>query len=212
MSDFYQKKTTNGYYCNIYQYLIYMKVESRKQEIINAAAILFKEKGYSAVTMRDLAKAMGIKAASLYNHIQSKQEILSTIIIDLAEEFTTGMNAIAASDINCVEKLEKIISLHIDVTLRNSDGLASLNNDWMHLEEENLLYFEKMRRDYEENFRKIVIKGLKAGEIKSSNVEIIVFSTLSTLRTLYLWYPKQQNIDAAILKKDMISVLLKGII
>lgn len=189
-----------------------MKVESRKQEIINAAAILFKEKGYSAVTMRDLAKAMGIKAASLYNHIQSKQEILSTIIISLAEEFTTGMIGIVSSDKTTIQKLENIISLHIDVTLRNADGLASLNNDWMHLEEDNLIYFEKMRQDYEENFRDIVKKGVQAQEIKAHNIEIIVFSTLSTLRTLYLWYPKQKDIDLDILKKDMISVLLNGVI
>ncbi|MBQ4821574.1 TetR/AcrR family transcriptional regulator [Aquimarina sp. MMG016] len=188
-----------------------MKPESRKQEIINAASILFKEKGYSAVTMRDLAKAMGIKAASLYNHIQSKQEILSTIIIELAEEFTNGMNQIVASDISTIQKLENIIALHIDVTLRNADGLASLNNDWMHLEEDNLIYFEKMRQEYEENFRKIVKKGVDKGEIKSFNIEIMVFSTLSTLRTLYLWYPKQNNIEANILKRDMISVLLKGV-
>lgn len=189
-----------------------MKPESRKQEIINAASILFKEKGYSAVTMRDLARAMGIKAASLYNHIQSKQEILSTIIIELAEEFTTGMSKIIASNNNAVQKMEKIIDLHIDVTLRNADGLASLNNDWMHLEEENLQYFEKMREDYEENFRNIVKAGVDKGEIKSYNIEIMVFSTLSTLRTLYLWYPKQKNIDAGILKHDMISVLLKGVV
>ncbi|WP_298309946.1 TetR/AcrR family transcriptional regulator [uncultured Aquimarina sp.] len=189
-----------------------MKQESRKQEIVNAAAILFKEKGYSAVTMRDLATAMGIKAASLYNHIQSKQEILSTIIIELAEEFTNGMNQIVNSDTSSIEKLENIISLHIDVTLRNADGLASLNNDWMHLEEDNLLYFEKMRQDYEDNFRQIVKKGVDMNEIESNNIEIIVFSTLSTLRTLYLWYPKQKNIDASILKKDMISVLLQGVV
>ncbi len=46
-----------------------MKKETRKQEIVRKAAKLFKEKGYSAVTMRDIAKDMGIKAASLYNHI-----------------------------------------------------------------------------------------------------------------------------------------------
>ena len=58
-----------------------MKPETRKQEIIQTAAKLFKEKGYSAVTMRDLASAMGMKAASLYNHINSKQQILKEIII-----------------------------------------------------------------------------------------------------------------------------------
>lgn len=67
-----------------------MKPESRKQEIINAAAVLFKDKGYSAVTMRDLASAMGIKAASLYNHIQSKQEILSDIIIKSCRRILYG--------------------------------------------------------------------------------------------------------------------------
>jgi len=189
-----------------------MKPESRKEEIIRAASILFKEKGYSAVTMRDLATAMGIKAASLYNHIQSKQEILSAIIINLAEEFTTGMNQIFNSNQSAIRKLENIIDLHIDVTLRNADGLASLNNDWMHLEEENLLYFEKMRHEYEDNFRDIVKEGLNNKELHAYNIEIIVFSTLSTLRTLYLWYPKQKNIDSAVLKRDMISVLLKGII
>ncbi|MBP2831594.1 TetR family transcriptional regulator [Aquimarina sp. U1-2] len=189
-----------------------MKTVSRKQEIINAAAILFKEKGYSAVTMRDLAKAMGIKAASLYNHIQSKQEILSTIIIDLAEKFTSGMNQIVSSDIAATQKLEQIIELHIDVTLSNADGLASLNNDWMHLEEKNLQYFEKMRHDYEENFRSIIKKGVYQGDIQPLNIEIMVFSTLSTLRTLYLWYPRQNDIEAKILKRDMITALLKGIV
>ena len=56
-----------------------MKQISRKDEIIKTAAKLFKEKGYSAVTMRDIATAMGMKAASLYNHIKSKQEILKEI-------------------------------------------------------------------------------------------------------------------------------------
>ncbi len=189
-----------------------MKLEGRKQEIIYAASILFKEKGYSAVSMRDLAKALGMKAASLYNHIQSKQEILATIIIGLAEEFTTGIHAIVKTKSTTVEKIEQIIALHIDVTLRNADGLASLNNDWMHLEEENLIYFENMRQEYEEQFRMMVHEGVVAGELKPHNIEIIIFSTLSTLRTLYLWYPNQRHIDPEILKRDMISVLLKGVV
>ena len=51
--------------------MIHMKKETRKDEILIASAKLFKDKGYSAVTMRDLAQTLGIKAASLYNHINS---------------------------------------------------------------------------------------------------------------------------------------------
>ena len=60
----------------------------RKSEIVTISAQLFKEKGYSAVTMRDIAQAIDIKAASLYNHIKSKQEILVLMIIQIAEEYT----------------------------------------------------------------------------------------------------------------------------
>ncbi len=192
-------------------YLKHMKISDRKTEIINVAAKLFKEKGYSAVTMRDIAQAMDIKAASLYNHIKSKQEILVLIIINIAEEFTNVMNQIVTSDSLSIHKIERVIDLHIDITLRNPDALACLNNDWMHLEDNDLNYFIKMREDYEHNFRSIVKKGIINNEILNLNVEVIIFSILSTLRTLYLWYDKTKSLNEKILKSNMKKALLNGI-
>ncbi|MBC7607075.1 MAG: TetR/AcrR family transcriptional regulator [Burkholderiales bacterium] len=189
-----------------------MKPTDRKTEIVTMAARLFKEKGYSAVTMRDIAQAMDIKAASLYNHIKSKQEILILIVIEIAEEFTNTMLQIVNAEENAIQKIEKVIQLHIDITLRNSDALACLNNDWMHLAEAELAYFIKMREQYEENFRTIIAKGIADGEIKNLNIEVIIFSTLSTLRTLYLWYGKKKSLQAATIKSDMTQVLLQGMV
>jgi AcrR family transcriptional regulator len=189
-----------------------MKTISRKQEIIAVASSLFNEKGYKAVSMRDIAKAMDIKAASLYNHIKSKQEILSEIILKVAEEFTTGMENVDGENISAIKKVEKVIELHIDITVNHSEALASLNNDWMHLEEKDLKAFVKMREDYEENFRSIIKQGIDAGEIKPYHPEVILFTILSTLRTLYLWNQKRGKLDVNILKKDMVSVLIKGIL
>ncbi len=189
-----------------------MKTISRKQEIIATATRLFYEKGYTAVSMRDIATAMDIKAASLYNHIKSKQEILSEIILKVAEEFTVGMENVLAENSSAIKKVEKVIELHIDITVNHSEALAALNNDWMHLEEIDLRSFVKMREDYEENFRSIIKQGIEAGEIKPYHPEVILFSILSTLRTLYLWYQKRGKVDVNILKKDMVSVLIKGIV
>jgi TetR/AcrR family transcriptional regulator, cholesterol catabolism regulator len=189
-----------------------MKPTDRKTEIISIAAQLFKEKGYSAVTMRDIAQAMNIKAASLYNHIKSKQEILVLIIIEIAEEFTSTMLEIVNSEETSIQKLEKVIQLHIDITLRNADALACLNNDWMHLADAQLNYFIKMREEYEDNFRTIIKNGIANQEIKNLNVEVIIFSTLSTLRTLYLWYGKKKSPNPNVLKSNMIQVLLNGIV
>ncbi|NRD19405.1 TetR/AcrR family transcriptional regulator [Winogradskyella eckloniae] len=188
-----------------------MKIETRQQEIIRIAAKLFKEKGYSAVTMRDLAKAMGIKAASLYNHIKSKQDILNTIIISIAEEFTQGMQYIQSSNDTCINKLNKIIELHVKISSQNIYGMASLNNDWMHLEEK-LEYYLKLRDAYENDFRNILKQGITSGEIIEIKPEVMLFSILTTLRSLYIWIPKKEDLNLEELTKSLSQILIKGII
>lgn len=189
-----------------------MKNVTRKEEIVTVASRLFKERGYSAVSMRDIAQVMGIKAASLYNHIHGKQEILSTLILEVAKEFTLGMTSVMESKATPIEKITSVIELHIDITVNYSEGLAALNNDWMHLENEDLKDFVKMRENYEENFRKIIKEGIEKEEIKSHHPEVILFSILSTLRSLYVWYQKRGKLDVNVLKKDMVVVLLNGIV
>ena len=188
------------------------KTSDRKSEIVSISARLFKEKGYSAVTMRDIAQAMEIKAASLYNHIKSKQEILVLMIIQIAEEYTHTIQTIQNSESTAVEKIEQVIQLHIDITVRNPDALASLNNDWMHLPKTELQYFLQMREEYEDVFRAIVKKGIADGEIKNYNAEVIIFSILSTIRTLYLWYGRKRDFSANVLKANLKKILLEGVI
>lgn len=188
-----------------------MKQTPRKEEIIKKAELLFKEKGYSAVTMRDIALEMGMKAASLYNHISSKQEILSEIILTLANEFTHGMQQIVQAEKSIVEKLQDIISLHVKITTKCPNGMASLNADWMHLEEK-LDYYLELRDAYEDNFRKIIIQGIANKEVVAVNPEVIVFSILTTLRSLYLWIPKKEEVNLSVLDADLSKVLLEGLV
>jgi AcrR family transcriptional regulator len=187
-----------------------LKPETRKDEIIKTAAKLFKHKGYSAVTMRDLAKAMGIKAASLYNHINSKQDILKEIIVSLAEEFTEGMKMIKNSPGTSIQKIKEIIKLHVNITSQNTFGMASLNNDWMHLEEK-LEYYLQLRSNYEDEFRNILIEGINNNEIVDSNVDVTLFSILSTLRSLYLWIPNKEDLNSEELAQNLSDVLINGI-
>lgn len=65
-----------------------------KQKIIEEALILFSEKGYSDVYVNDIAKAVGIKAPSLYKHFKNKQEIFHAILEELKENYTKNAAAI----------------------------------------------------------------------------------------------------------------------
>jgi AcrR family transcriptional regulator len=183
----------------------------RKSEIIHVAARLFRERGYSAVTMRELATDLGIKAASLYNHITSKQQILSEIILVIAEEFTDGIEEIAAMDADATVKLKKVVAQHISLTSENPFGMAALNNDWMHLEDK-LEYYQQLRNQYEKRFREIVLAGQQAGELKGVSHEILLFSILSTLRNLYLWIPKKEDLKKDKLIEDLSEILLQGVV
>ena len=53
-----------------------METISTREKIMDAAIVLFSDKGYEMVSMRDIAKTVGINAASIYNHFPSKRDIL----------------------------------------------------------------------------------------------------------------------------------------
>ncbi|BAO54309.1 TetR/AcrR family transcriptional regulator [Nonlabens marinus] len=184
---------------------------ARKKQIVRTAAQLFKQRGYSAVTMRDLAAALDIKAASLYNHISGKQEILTQLILEVAHKFTNGMHAVQLDGDSAFAKAEKLIALHIKIAVEHTDALAVLNTDWMHLEGKAYEEYIALRRKYELDFKQILLDGILSGEFKKLSVETMLFNLLSTLRSIYLWIPKKSATEVADLEKELPVILLKGI-
>ena len=83
-------------------------------------------------------------------------------------------------------------------------------SDWMHLENK-LDYYLDLRQSYENNFKTIVQNGIDNSEIKPIDPDVFMFSTLSTLRSLYLWLPKKGTKDLQQLSSQLSEVLLKGI-
>src|SRR5437016_1947267 len=53
---------------------------NRYAEIISTAARLFRERGYSGTTVRDLGKAVGVTSGSLFHHFGTKEEILLCVV------------------------------------------------------------------------------------------------------------------------------------
>lgn len=51
-----------------------------REDILEAAAQIFRQKGFHGASMSDIAKAVNLQKASLYHHVSSKQEILLEIL------------------------------------------------------------------------------------------------------------------------------------
>ncbi|MBO7448870.1 MAG: TetR/AcrR family transcriptional regulator [Clostridiales bacterium] len=67
-----------------------MTAEGTKESILNTALDLFSQKGYAAVSMRDISGAVGIRTSSIYYYFKSKQDIFDALI-EKAEEVTNGL-------------------------------------------------------------------------------------------------------------------------
>src|SRR5947208_17064379 len=86
---------------------------TKKDVITQKASRLFKEKGFSATSMRDLAEAIGVEAPSLYNHIGSKTEILQEICFRIRTLVSSHIQETENSDLPVAGKIELIIRINI---------------------------------------------------------------------------------------------------
>ena len=89
-----------------------MKQEDTKQKILDKALELFSAQGYDSVSVGEIAKAVGIKAPSLYNHFQSKQAIFDAIVESTAAKYEADTDKI---DIH-VQNVKKDIPIFIETT------------------------------------------------------------------------------------------------
>jgi len=192
--------------------IIPAKNVSKKEVIIEKAASLFRNKGYAAASMRELAESIGVEAPSLYNHIGSKSELLEVICLKVARSFTSNMDETIQQSISIKSKVESIIRFHLKMMLNDFNEVYVANHEWKHLKEPYLADFLEKRRAYEKRFVQLVADGIRAGEIKNSDPYVAVLTILSAVRGLEFWQQHKKNISAATLEEDMVTHLLYGII
>jgi AcrR family transcriptional regulator len=187
------------------------KNASKKDVIAKKAAILFKSKGFSSASMRELAEAVGVEAPSLYNHIGSKSELLQGICFKVANTFTLYLDNIEGIPTDYVSRLEQIIRFHIRMMLDHFDEVYVANHEWKHLREPYLSNFLIQRRSYEKRLISLIEGGIAAKEFKSTNPHVAVLTILSAVRGLEFWQQHRKSISNQVLADDMVTHLLKGI-
>jgi len=186
--------------------------DTKKQVIIQKAAVLFKAKGYTAVSMRELAVALGVEAPSLYNHIGSKGELLQSICFKIGNIFIEQIERIGNSSATIVAKIETIIRFHIQMMVDNFDEVYVANHEWKHLQEPLLTDFLTTRRNYEKTLVALIETGIEKNEIKKINPYVVVLTILSAVRGLEIWQRNNKNISAIELEDDMVNHLLTGLV
>jgi len=183
-----------------------------KNQIRQVAQNLFRERGYSATSMRDLAESLDIKAASLYYHIKSKEEILQEICFRIADEFFEAIEKIDFKKKNTSTLLHQAISAHVNVIIKNLDAAAVFFHEWKHLSEPYLEDFIKLRKKYESIFRKIIKAGIRNKDFENININFTVLTIFSTINWVYDYYKPSGSMSPNEISKQLSNIIINGIL
>lgn len=177
---------------------------STKEKILSTAAKLFHEKGFSATSVRELASAVGIEAASLYNHMASKQDLLEHLCFETAAMFEKSLDDVSSSGLTPIEKLKSILSFHIELALNDPKSLTVFTQEWRHLEKDKKQAFQLKRKAYELGLQGIIEEGQTCGQIhREYNPEILVKMLLSSVQWLYFIKPKSAKANKAMINSNV---------
>jgi AcrR family transcriptional regulator len=184
---------------------------NRRQLILEEAAKLFKAKGFGGTSMRDLGAQVGMEAASMYNHINSKDEILEIICFHVSDTYISQLAQIEQTQASYVEKIKALIHLHIRLMIEDGAAVSVANNDWKYLTNGKLEAFKEARKNYEKGFAALIEKGIEAGELQPVNTSVALFTILSAVRWVELWYRPGRGITAEELEENIMTMLLNGL-
>jgi AcrR family transcriptional regulator len=184
---------------------------NRKEQIIDAAALLFKQKGYASTTMRDLATELGIEAASIYHHIKSKEELLEGICFDMANKFISNAKEVNDTYFNAEEKLRLAIKLHVETITENQNQSAVFLSEWRNLSEPKLTLFKQLRQQYENQFTIILMDGENEDIFDQVDKKFAVLSILSTINFVNEWYKPDGKMNAAEIAEKLSNFIMGGL-
>lgn len=185
---------------------------TRKDVIIAKAAKLFREKGFSATSMRDLAEHVGVEAASLYNHISSKAEILQEICFKTANNFMSHIEEVDATpNKTAIEKIQAILRFHIRQMVDNYEEVYVSDREWKHLTDPYLSNMQSQRRAYRQRIGLIIEEGIRKGEIKPIDAPTAVLIMLHAVSGIESWHRSKKKIPGELLEDNMVQILVDGL-
>jgi AcrR family transcriptional regulator len=159
-----------------------------RDDILEAAAQIFSEKGFHAASMQDIAEAVRLQKASLYHHVSSKQEILLAILDQTLDLLIERMNAVLAMDLPPDQKLRQAMLCYLQILTEHHDLASVLLFEHRSLEPELKERHIPRRNRFEALWRSLMEEGQAAGIFIDADVGLAVRTLLGAMNWTLTWY------------------------
>jgi AcrR family transcriptional regulator len=124
--------------------------EQRREQLLLAAATLFAERGFRAVSVEDLGGAVGISGPAVYRHFPSKEAVLANLLVGVSQRLLEGGSARATAAASAREALISLITFHTDFALTDPDLIRIQDHDLTSLPPSDSAAVRHLQRSYVE--------------------------------------------------------------
>ncbi len=137
----------------------------RDQEVIDAAAKVFYERGYADASVQDVADELGILKGSLYHYIETKEDLLFRLLEELHDEVQAILEEVAAAEgLKPLERLELYIRRQVLFNLENLPRVAVYYNDYERLSPDRRSQIVARRKVHERYVTEVIEEAQRGGD------------------------------------------------
>jgi len=189
---------------------------TRRQAIEDAASSLFRERGYSGTSVRDIARAVDIQGASLYAHVTSKQEVLWSIVERMAAKFEAAADAVEAGDPGAMRfgrgvYLIGLVRAHVGVITDDIERASVFVHEWRALQGERRVDIALRRDAYEARFRSVIVDGIRTGVFQAADPDVASTYILTALNGIVGWYRPDGRLHARAIADSYADLSLRAV-
>ena len=187
---------------------------TRRQAIEDVASDLFRERGYAATSIRDIARALSLQGASLYAHVTSKEDVLWAIVDRAATRFERAADraeAEAEADRpgDPSEAIAALVEAHVDVLTADVDEAGVFMNEWRSLGEDRRRQVLERRDAYQARFRRHVEAGIAGGAFAMTDPAVATSAILSAINGVAAWYDPAGRLPADRIADHLVDLVLR---
>lgn len=168
---------------------------SRTSEILEIAAKLFYERGYSDVGMRLIAETTGISVATLYYHFASKGEILLQITLGVTKEFVETILPLLESDATMAERLQTLIQCHIHRRWERRYWISTALRELRQLDPEWRTQVDGYLRHYFHTVQAFIERGVAEGVFAVKHPRIATLALFDMIHGINDWFQPDGNLS-----------------
>ena len=183
----------------------------QRSDIIQAAAQIFRQKGYHATSMQDIADAVQLQKASLYHHVTSKQEILFTILEQALDTLIADMRSVIAADLSPIEKLRLAMQVYMGRLTEDADLSTVLLLEYRSLEQKLQIRHNARRDRFEGLWRQILQEGVDKGVFRPVDVSVVAFAILGVQNWMITWYREGGRLTSLEIADHFSDLFLRGL-